>query len=88
MLENDTGAAILTVNTTTNSTFSGTLGNGTSLTLVVNGGGSLTLSGNDALTGDAIIGDATLAVNGTLTASNVNVQNGGTLGGTARSTAR
>lgn len=82
VLENNTGAATLTVNAVVNSTFSGTLGNGTDLALAVTGGGALTLSGTDVFAGEAIISNATLVVNGVLSATHVDVQNGSTLAGT------
>ncbi|HEV2695919.1 MAG TPA: phospholipase C, phosphocholine-specific [Verrucomicrobiae bacterium] len=81
-LQNIGGAATLTVYVTTNATFSGTLGNGGPLTLVVTGGGLLNLSGWDYFTGGTTVTNATLAINNVLTTSNVVVQSGGTLAGT------
>ena len=82
VLENTGGAAILTANETTNTTFSGTLGNGGALALLVTGGGTLTLTGNDYFTGSATISNATLAINSTFGASSLTAQSGGTLAGT------
>ncbi|MGZ4974706.1 MAG: phosphocholine-specific phospholipase C, partial [Limisphaerales bacterium] len=81
-LVNDGAPTILTVNVTSNSTFSGTLGNGAAIALAVTGGGSLTLNGNDLPSGDASVSNATLVINSYLDANRLTVQNGGTLAGT------
>jgi phospholipase C len=82
VLENNTGAATLTVNAGANPSFSGALGNNTALSLVVTGGGSLTLNGNSVLAGDVSVSNAALVVNATMIANHVTVQSGSTLGGT------
>ena len=81
-VKTSSGAATLTVNAITNTTFSGTLGTGGALALAVTGGGTLTLSGRDFLTGGATVSNATLAVNGELGAGLLTVQSGATLVGT------
>jgi phospholipase C len=82
VINNTGGASTLTVNAITNTTFTGLLGNGSALSLFVTGGGVFTVTGNDSFTGAATISNATLAVNGPLTANHVDVLNGGTLAGT------
>ncbi len=68
---------------TTNSTFSGSLKNtGGSLSLTLDGGGVLTLSGNNSFTGGCTVSNGTLLVNGGLGSGLVTVLSNGQLGGT------
>ncbi|MCE0496593.1 MAG: autotransporter-associated beta strand repeat-containing protein [Methylacidiphilales bacterium] len=78
-----TNQGTLTVTTSTNDTFSGSLGGSGSATnfgLVMNGTGTLTLSGTNTYTGPTTVTTGTLLVTGS-TVSATNTINGGTLQG-------
>ncbi|MCU0797245.1 MAG: autotransporter-associated beta strand repeat-containing protein, partial [Akkermansiaceae bacterium] len=76
----------LTISSTANTTFSGTLGgtgtNHNSLGLTKTGGSTLTLSGSSTFTGPTLVSAGTLLVTGALTDSDVTVAAGATIGGT------
>jgi autotransporter-associated beta strand protein len=77
----DTGAAgttTLTVNQSTNTTYSGVITNGANrvLALVKSGSGLLTLSATNTYTGATTVSNGTLAVNGALSSSGVTVCTG------------
>ncbi|EEF57643.1 phosphocholine-specific phospholipase C [Pedosphaera parvula] len=77
------GAPQLNVYETTNTTFSGTLKNTTgSLSLTLDGGGALTLTGINTFSGGCTISNGTLVVKGTLGSGPVTVQSNGQLSGT------
>jgi phospholipase C len=77
------GAPRLTIYQTTNTTFSGSLENTTgTLSMVLDGGGSLTLAGPNNLLGGCTISNGTLKVNGSLVGGPVTVRSSGRLAGT------
>ncbi len=82
------GTTTLTVNQTANTTFGGTIQNGTPtlLALVKNGSGGLTLSGSNTFTGNTIISGGTVTVANALALENstVFVSNNNGLGFTSR----
>ena len=74
------GGGALTINSISNSTYSGTLQGGGGITKA--GSGTLTLSGQDTYTGPTTVAAGRLFLNAvTLPSSGVTVQSGGTLGG-------
>jgi autotransporter-associated beta strand protein len=80
---NNGAAATLTVNNTANTTFAGSIRNGSGVTgLTKTGTGTLTLSGVNTYTGATTVNAGTLSVNGSIANSAVVVNAGGTLGGT------
>ncbi|WP_395383027.1 autotransporter domain-containing protein [Mesorhizobium sp. UC22_110] len=75
------GSGNLTVDETSNSTFSGSLSGGGSFTK--SGSGKLMLSGTSTYTGQTFVKQGTLSVNGSIASSaGITVETGGTLGGT------
>jgi autotransporter-associated beta strand protein len=80
---NNGAAATLTVDNTANTTFAGTIKNGTGVTaLAKTGVGTLSLSGTNTYTGVTTISAGTLGVNGSIASSSLTTVNaGGTLGG-------
>lgn len=75
------GSGNLTVDETSNSTFSGGLSGGGSFTK--SGSGKLMLSGTSTYTGQTFVKQGTLSVNGSIASSSgITVETGGTLGGT------
>ena len=73
------GEGTLTVGDATSTTFSGAISGSGTLSKI--GAGTLTLDGISAMTGNAYVQAGTLNVTGTLSASLLEVQSGGTLGG-------
>ncbi len=73
------GSGTLTVGNATSTTFSGAISGSGTLSKI--GSGTLTLDGISAIIGNAYVQVGTLNVTGTLGASLIEVQNGGTLGG-------
>jgi autotransporter-associated beta strand protein len=87
------GTTTLTVNQSTNTTYSGVITNGANrvLALVKTGSGLLTLSGTNTYTGATAVSNGTLAVSGALSSSGVTVCTGaafaaGTTGVVGRAT--
>ena len=80
---NNGAAATLTVDNTANTTFAGTIQNGTGVTaLAKTGVGTLSLSGTNIYTGATTVNAGTLSVNGSIASSSLTTVNaGGTLGG-------
>ncbi|MEI6074892.1 MAG: phospholipase C, phosphocholine-specific [Verrucomicrobiota bacterium] len=77
------GSPTLTINQTTNTTFSGMIKNSSgALALAVAGSGNLILAGSNNISGVCTVSNATLTVNGTLTASRVDGLSGAQLAGT------
>ncbi|WP_161808145.1 autotransporter-associated beta strand repeat-containing protein [Mesorhizobium sp. 1M-11] len=75
------GSGNLTVDETSNSTFSGALSGGGTFTK--SGTGKLMLSGTSTYTGQTFVKQGTLSVNGSIASSSgITVETGGTLGGT------
>lgn len=75
------GSGALTVNETSNSTFSGGISGGGSFTKT--GASKLMLSGTSTYTGQTFVKQGTLSVNGSIASSSgITVDAGGTLGGT------
>jgi len=72
------GTTTLTVNQSTNTTYSGVITNGASrvLALVKKGSGTLTLAGTNTYTGATAVSNGTLAVSGALSSSAVTVCTG------------
>jgi fibronectin-binding autotransporter adhesin len=86
-LTNSSGTlSTLTVNTTADQTFGGTLTNNVgkitgNIALVKDGSAKLTLSGTNSYTGSTTVTAGTLVINGNISTSITTVQNGGTLAG-------
>jgi phospholipase C len=77
------GTPQLKVFETTNSTFSGTIKNTAgAMSLVLDGGGILTLTGASTFSGGSTVSNGTLIVKGSLGGGSVTVQGNGQLGGT------
>ncbi len=76
------GAPRLRIYETTNTTFSGSLKNTTgALTLVLDGGGTLTLTGVNSVSGGSVVSNGTLVVNSSLGVGPVTVQSNARLAG-------